>query len=133
MTYHELLAQVRHVSGVETEAEAERVTAVVFQTLRDRITPNEADDVWAQLPKSWRVLWESGDWRERVTARLRGMDSLDRDEFLAQVQTKIRPDISAEEAVRTVFHALKHQISPGEANDVSAQLPGDLRTLWQAA
>jgi uncharacterized protein (DUF2267 family) len=32
-----------------------------------------------------------------------------------------------------VFAALKNQISPGEADDVLAQLPTDLKSLWLEA
>jgi uncharacterized protein (DUF2267 family) len=32
-----------------------------------------------------------------------------------------------------VFAALKTQLSPGEADDLMAQLPRDLKTLWTAA
>jgi uncharacterized protein (DUF2267 family) len=35
--------------------------------------------------------------------------------------------------VRAVCAALKSQISPGEADDVAAQLPADLRELWMDA
>lgn len=32
-----------------------------------------------------------------------------------------------------VFAALKAQVSPGEAEDVDAQLPKDLKALWEEA
>jgi len=35
--------------------------------------------------------------------------------------------------VVAVFGALKAQISPGEGDDVAAQLPQDLREVWQEA
>ncbi len=133
MTKRELLSRLMKLPGVTTDEDAEHVVSVVFQTLRDRLTSDEADDVWAQLPTAWKTLWESGSWWGKVTARLRGMNKLDRDEFIRYVQNHIRNDIPAEMAVRTVFHALKEQISPGEVEDVSAQLPHDLRTIWKAA
>lgn len=68
-----------------------------------------------------------------MTAGLRKIQRLDRDEFVHHVQERIATDINAESAVRIVFHALKEQITPGETADVSAQLPEDLRTLWKAA
>ena len=133
MTKKELLSRVMQLPGVTTREEAEQVVTTVFQTLRDRITPEEADDVWAQLPSAWKELWDTGSWWEKVSARVQGMNKLHRDEFIARVCGGISPLIPAEQAVRIVFHALKQQISPGEAADVSAQLPEDLRTFWKAA
>jgi uncharacterized protein (DUF2267 family) len=121
------------IPGVKNEDDAANLVTAVFQALRDRITTEEADDVWAQLPSAWKAMWESGTWWEKVSARVRGMNKLNREEFIARVRMHIPSDVSAEQAVRTVFHALKEQISPGEATDVSSQLPEDLRTLWKAA
>jgi len=121
------------VPGITTTDDAEHAVTVVFQTLRDRLTEDEADDVVAQLPTAWKELWESGSWWERVSVGLRGMNKLDREEFIMYVQRNIPNNVPAEQVVRVVFHALKEQISPGEADDVSAQLPHDLRDLWKAA
>ncbi|MHB9132369.1 MAG: DUF2267 domain-containing protein [Armatimonadota bacterium] len=133
MTKKELLMRVMMLPGVTSQESAEEVVSAVFRTLRDRLTPDEADDVWAQLPTAWKELWESGGWLRNVTARMRGMNKLDRDEFVEYVSTIIPETIPAEEAVQVVFHALKEQISAGEAEDVSSQLPKDLRTMWKAA
>lgn len=133
MTKRELLARVCEIEGVRDVEDAEHVVTAVFQALRDRLTPNEAEDVEAQLPTSWKELWESGAWWEKVSSRLRGLNKLDREEFLRRVQMHIRNEVAAEDAVRTIFRALKEQISAGEADDVSSQLPEDLRHLWRAA
>ncbi len=133
MTFKQLLARVMEIPGVGDVPQAETVVAAVFQALRDRLTRDEADDVRAQLPTEWKMLWESGTWWQKLTARWRGMNHLDRAEFVARVQKAIGPEIPAEQAVRVIFHALKAQISPGEADDVAGQLPASLRTLWKAA
>lgn len=133
MTKRELLTRVMSVPGVKTNEDAEHVVTAIFTALRDRITPEEADDVWSQLPTAWKELWDSGSWWEKMGSRMRGMNKLNRDEFVARVRMHIPNDVPAEQAVRAVFHALKEQISPGEAADVSSQLPEDLRTLWKAA
>lgn len=133
MTKKELISRVMQVPGVKSEEDAEHVITTVFQALRDRLTPYEADDVWAQLPTEWKRMWESGTWWQKVSAKLHRMNKLDREEFVARVRMHIQHEIPTEQAVRVVFHALKEQISPGEAADVSTQLPDDLRTLWKAA
>lgn len=33
----------------------------------------------------------------------------------------------------TVFSALKEQLSPGETDDIHAQLPKDLKAVWEEA
>lgn len=133
MTLRELRTRVMRLPGVNTTDEADAVIIAVFQVLRDRLTPDEAEDVWAQLPTALKALWESEDWWTAMSARLTGMNKLHRDEFVARVQAHLAPQVDAEVAVRVVFHALKEQISVGEASDVAAQLPEDLRTLWRAA
>ena len=40
---------------------------------------------------------------------------------------------AARRLTEAVFAALKTQFSPGEAEDVMAQLPRDLKTLWAQA
>ncbi|HEY3415496.1 MAG TPA: DUF2267 domain-containing protein [Armatimonadota bacterium] len=133
MTKKELLSRLMQVPGITSKDDAESAVTSVFQTLRDRLTEGEADDVLAQLPTEWKEMWESGGWWERVSARMRGLNKLDREEFIIHVQRQIPNNVPAEQVVRVVFHALKEQISPGEADDVSAQLPHDLRDLWKAA
>jgi uncharacterized protein (DUF2267 family) len=134
MRKRELVEQIMQLPGVTTEEQAEDVIEAVFHTLRDRLTHDEADDLRAQLPKAWKELWDTGSWWEKISTRVRKMNKLDRDEFIARVETQIKnSDIPAEQAIRVVFHALKVQVTPGEVADVSAQLPEDLRTLWKAA
>jgi uncharacterized protein (DUF2267 family) len=54
--------------------------------------------------------------------------------FLRTVQAKIG-QIDREEARRAtaaVFHALRDRLTPVEAEQLAAQLPGPLQTLWRA-
>jgi uncharacterized protein (DUF2267 family) len=116
------------------ERRAEGLTFVVFQALRDRLTPNEAGDVAAQLPTRLKHLWQDGDRPDRQVERTRKL------EFLGRVrQSSGLPDMAeAERAVTAVFSALQTLLgSPtgreGEAWDVFSQLPKDLKALWLAA
>jgi uncharacterized protein (DUF2267 family) len=45
----------------------------------------------------------------------------------------LRSGDAARRLTGAVFAALKAQLSPGEADDVLAQLPRDLKTVWTAA
>jgi uncharacterized protein (DUF2267 family) len=60
---------------------------------------------------------------------------MNREQFCARVRAEAglasRP--AAREPARAVFAVLQAQISPGEADDVLAQLPADLKEVWAEA
>ena len=116
------------VSGLEME-DAKRATAVVLRVLRDRLTPNEAEQVAAQLPGPLKEVWAAGDQLDRQPLKMR------RDEFVQRVKHEIglQSGDSARRLTEAVFTVLKAQLSPGEADDVLAQLPRGLKELWTAA
>jgi uncharacterized protein (DUF2267 family) len=107
--------------------DARRLTAVVFHALRDRLTRDEANQVAAQLPAELKTLWRTGEvaWREPL--------KMDRDEFYARVraEAELASDREARAVTRAVFAALQDQLSPGETDDVLAQLPRDLKAVWK--
>ena len=106
---------------------AVRGTAAVLRALRDRLTPEEARHVAAQLPRPLREIWEAGaDWGVRPV-KLHRRDLYER----VKADAALPSMRDARTMVAAVFAALKAQISPGEADDVSAQLPKDLRELWE--
>lgn len=109
--------------------EAKRATAAVFHALRDRLTADEAAQVAAQLPRELKVVWKAGERPGRRPLKLR------RDEFYRRVMTEAGFTSVREARWMTlaVFAALKDQLSPGEAEDVLAQLPKDLKEVWAEA
>jgi len=116
------------------EHRAETLIFVVFQELRDRLTPEEAADVAAQLPTSLKMLWLSFDYPGRKVARLHEF------QFLEEVRRMVglNDQLRAEEAVICVFSVLQEALgSPsgreGEARHVFSQLPSDLKELWLTA
>ena len=116
------------------EHRAETLIFVVFQELRDRLTPEEAADVAAQLPASLKMLWLSFDYPGRKVARLHEF------QFLEEVRRMVglNDQLKAEEAVICVFSVLQEALgSPsgreGEARHVFSQLPSDLKELWLTA
>ena len=130
------LAFLRRVArGLQCdERRAEGLTFVVFQALRDRLTPNEAADVAAQLPTKLKRFWQEGERPDRK------VEKTHKEEFLGRVRRSAAlPDTAeAERAVTFVFSALQALLgSPtgreGEAWDVFSQLPKDLKALWLAA
>jgi uncharacterized protein (DUF2267 family) len=108
---------------------AKQATAAVFHTLRDRLTPDEADQVVDQLPQELKAVWEEGDELERSPVKMH------RDQFLGRVRREagLESIEEAQAATLAVFAALKRHISPGEAGDVGDQLPKDLKEMWAEA
>lgn len=113
------------------ESRAEAVTLVVFQELRNRITPREAADAAAQLPVGLRKLWLDGESPKRDVSRVH------RAEFVGRVRMRavLPDDAEAERVIKVVFHALQLALgSPhgteGEAWDILSQLPKDMKELW---
>lgn len=108
--------------------DAKRVTAVVFHALRDRLTRDEAEQVAAQLPAELKTLWRIGEvaWREPL--------KMDRDEFYERVrkEAELASDKEARAVTRAAFAALQDQLSPGETDDILAQLPTDLKAVWKS-
>jgi uncharacterized protein (DUF2267 family) len=121
-----------NVSRISRERDRDLVThatASILRALRDRLTFGEAQQLAAQLPAELRMEWKRGQ------ACVRQPVKMHLDEFLERVMTEVGlpSPREAEWMVRAVFAPLKEQISPGEADDVLAQLPTDLKALWREA
>ena len=114
MDYAKFLKEVKVRAGVEDPAEAERTALVILQTLVDRLTPTEADDLVAQLPEPLKSSITLND----AVARL------DPDEFVERVarELEITPD-EAHARIHAVFSVLRDAVTPGELHDVLVQLP----------
>ena len=114
----------------QTDREAvKRGSAAVLHALRDRLTAEEARQAAAQLPRELKRIWAEGDTPGRRPVKMH------RKEFYARVQRDAAITSMREARFLTiaVFAALKAQLSPGEAEDVMAQLPRDLKEVWEEA
>jgi len=114
----------------ETNREVvKRGTAAVLHALRDRLTPKEAEQAVAQLPRDLKLVWKEGEAPGRKPVKL------SRKEFYDRVKSEAGLASTREARFMTigVFTALKAQLSPGEADDILAQLPSDLKEIWEAA
>jgi uncharacterized protein (DUF2267 family) len=122
----EWLKQLRDNGDLADESEALSLLRAVLHQLRDRLTPEEAVDLAAQLPLIVRGVYFEG-WRPgRTPEKVRS-----KTEFLAGVTIKLRPRrIAVERAVRDVLTLLAHHCDPGEIADVIAQMPAELKDLW---
>lgn len=123
-TYWRLLNELRAKADLETTAEAEIVLEVALGALLRRLTPDEADDLAAQLPSLLRARLPAADGPDKQITR----ESIEAD--LAR-----RLDVAAERAARILdaFGAtLGRNISAGELDDVRSQLPQPMRSIFPA-
>jgi uncharacterized protein (DUF2267 family) len=120
---------VDYKTFIKTEAEkaglpedkAEEVARATLQTLADRITGGEADDLAAQLPTPLKdALIPARDEAERF----------DVDEFVRRVSERahVDPDTARTGAMAT-FSTMREAVTPGEFDDITAQLPQEYRDL----
>ncbi len=129
MTTQSFYRTVMDTSNDRSLKAAKHATAAVFHALRDRLTPDEADQVVAQLPFELKTVWEEGEKSERRPLKM------NREEFFERVrrETGVTSTQQARRMTLAVFAALKAQLSPGEAEDVLGQLPRDLKEVWVEA
>lgn len=101
-----------------------------LQALRDRLPPDEAVELAAQLPMLIRGFYFEG-WNPSATP----IKVRDRGEFLAPLhETLQRQQLSTppEEVARAVFTLLRRHVTAGELDDVVQVLPPEIRELFAA-
>jgi uncharacterized protein (DUF2267 family) len=129
MTTQKFYRTVAKTGRQQDRAVVKRATAAVLHALRDRLTTDEADQVFAQLPEELKEIWAEGEEAEREPIKMKHEEFSERIVRDAGLPSKRE----ARWMTLAVFAALKEQISPGEAQDVMAQLPKDLKELWDEA
>ena len=129
MKARHVYSRVSVEADIETLAEARQVTAAVLRALRDRLTPDEADQAAAQLPRELKTLWRTGARPVRQPLKMHRREFLDRVRREAELKSLGQAALAAD----AVFAALKEQLSEGEAGDIVAQLPRDLKATWTRA
>ena len=107
--------------------EAYRALRAVLHALRDRISVDEAAQLGAQLPALIRGIYYA-EWNPGRTQISGGAKA-----FLDRVAQEgmLSGDTEAAFVVQAVMRTLVRHVSSGELEDVLAQLPRDLRALFQ--
>ena len=129
MTTLAFYRKVIEETGQTDREAAKRGAAAVLKALRDRLTPAEARQAAAQLPREIKAIWAAGETSSRKPVKLHRRDFYERVKRDAEL-TSIK---EARFLTIATFAALKEQLSPGEAEDVEAQLPRDLKEVWEEA
>lgn len=125
-TWTSFLADLRAETGLDAETATNVATSVLLR-LEQRLTGGEVKDLEAQLPVKLReLLADAGADRDSVF-------KFHREHFVDCVSGDLGASEPAAEAlIRAVFATVRRRISEGEADDVEAQLPNDLKPLWRA-
>jgi uncharacterized protein (DUF2267 family) len=120
MKYDEFMMAIQQRMGVPDRDDAEATAVSVLQALADRLTGGEADDLLAQLPEPLKKAID-------VTAEA---DPMRYDQFVERIALELDlPEDEARERVRAVFSVLREAVTPGEFDDVFAQLDGSYAEL----
>jgi uncharacterized protein (DUF2267 family) len=120
MGYEEFLSVVEQWGGGLDRETAERATSATLRTLADRLAPDEARRLAAQLPAEvYGFLWTTVD-----------AERLDVDAFLQRVAEREGVDLpTAEEHARAVFAAVRRGVDADELEKLAATLPEGIRWL----
>lgn len=119
--------RVQEYAGIGDRERCKQLCGIVFNLLSRRLTEDESRDLWSQLPKGLKKMWNVEHGGKVL--------KMHRDEFTQTVMNEggLESKEAAENVIRGVFRALKEQSSIGETGDVTAQLPGDMKDLWGSA
>jgi uncharacterized protein (DUF2267 family) len=112
----------------EDRDDAWRMLKAYLQVLRDRLTPDEAAELAAQLPMVVRGAFYEGFDPSRQPVKLRT-----REEFLSQLaeRAQLADAEQAERVADTVTRVLERHITEGEMEEVLTQLPSEVREVLQ--
>ncbi len=125
MNYDEFIGKVQQRARLSSRADAERATRAVLETLAERLAGGEPKDLASQLPKELgRYLLIPG-----AGAGVRyGLQ-----DFYELVSQREGVDVAkAAYHVRAVASVLREAVSPGEWEDVLAQLPTDYDRILES-
>ena len=103
------------------------ILRAVLHALRDRLTPDEAVQLGAQLPMLVRGFYYEGWHPADKPRRYRH-----KERFLEQVSKEV-PSldyVQLERAIGAVFETLLSEIGGGEIDQVRSALPAELREMW---
>jgi uncharacterized protein (DUF2267 family) len=109
---------------------AYRVLRATLHGVRDRIGPEHAVHLGAQLPILIRGFYYEGWHLAATPTKLRH-----KQDFLDYVSGDVFRGlgIDPERAVRAVFNVMSNRLDPGEIEKLIKLLPEEIRALWPAA
>jgi uncharacterized protein (DUF2267 family) len=126
-TTHIWLNELMEELGWEDRHKAYHAMRAVLHALRDRLPPDEAVHLAAQLPMLVRGFYFEG-WHPAD----KPLKERSRDAFLVHITDAFLFDVDAdsEQIARAVFRIIAQHVSAGEIDDVKQALPVPIRQLW---
>ncbi len=120
----------------DNKKKAGRILKAVLKALRNRLSHEESMHLLAQLPMCIKAIYVDGWKLSETPEKIKNVS-----EFVEEVMKYDRPraqqDFADKEeaikAIKAVFRVIKRHISDGEAQDVEAELPKQLKELWEDA
>jgi uncharacterized protein (DUF2267 family) len=120
MDYPTFIKKEAEKAGLPKD-QAESVAHATLRTLADRITGGEADDLAAQLPQPLKA---------DLLKDQKDAEPFDVDEFVRRVSERAQVDENtARTGATAVLDTVREAVTPGEFDDVTAQLPKEYREL----
>ena len=109
--------------ATQTQRAAEQAITATLETLSERLTGGEANDLAAQLPEELKApLQRSGEEGERFSL----------EEFYNRVAEREGVDIeTARNDASSVMSVLRVAVTPGQLDDLMAQLPSEFNGLFR--
>jgi uncharacterized protein (DUF2267 family) len=129
MKLKEFMVRVKDKAGMDSLPRTEKLVATVFRLLSARLTKAEERQLIAQFPKELKELWEMSSEKDADIFKFNKSDFVEK----VKADGRLSCDEEAEKVIRSVFNAIKAQVSSGESNDVEAQLPDGLKRIWREA
>ena len=122
MQYAEFIKQVQQHGQFASPEAALQATHITLQVLAERLAGGEPTDLFAQLPQE---LVGGIHYRTHLQT-----ENYDLDEFVRRVSEREGVDgETAREHIRAVLTVLAAAVTPGELQDVWAQLPAEFAAL----
>lgn len=122
MQYDEFVHEVQSRAYLGSSGDAVRAIHATLQTLGERILRREAEQLAAQLPREIGYYLHQGTHKANYSL----------DEFFDRVAAHEGKNLTeAMHHARVVLSVLTEAVSPGEIEDVRAQLPPDLKWLLE--
>ncbi len=123
MKYEEFISSVKRRARLTSTEEADRAVRATLETLAERLTGDEAEQLAAQLPD--KVAMYMQPYAETS-------DDFSLDEFFSRVSEREKVSlVDANYHARVVTGLLTEVVTMGEIEDVRAQLPEDFAELFE--
>lgn len=126
-TFHWIESVAQNMGSTDMER-SYHVLRSVLHAVRDRLPPDEAVHLAAQMPMLVRGFYYEG-WHPSATPE----PYRHKQEFLDHIAHDV-PNLDPtqrERAATAVFSVLNQEISGGEAEQVRHALPAEVRELWE--